>query len=499
MAGAQVLVVEDNEKNMKLVRDVLQAKGYRVLEATTGARAVELAAEHCPDLVLMDIRLPDIDGVEALGRLRADGGTASIPVLALTAQTMRGDRERFLAQGFDGYLSKPIDVKTFVQEVARYCSRADRTTSVAAKILVVDDLPQNIRLMEATLTPHGYEVVAATSGEEALEAVARHEPDLILLDVQMPNMNGYDVCHRLRENETTRFLPVVMVTSSGEEELVTALESGADDFISKPFDKAELLARVRSLIRIKDFHDTIRSQAVELAEMNRTLEERVESQVEELERLGRLRRFLPPALAEAIVADESVLESHRREIAALFCDLRGWTQFTSTTEPEEVMGVIRQFHDGMGSLIHEFEATVGFLQGDGIMVWFNDPIPTENPAERAVSLATEMCTLITHLTTGWRKRGHDLDFGMGLALGYATLGTIGFEGRYDYGAVGSVMNLASRLCDEAGGGEILMNSRAHAEVESLFDCEPAGDLTLKGFAQPVPAFRVRRPAVPGGS
>lgn len=499
MTRAQVLVVEDNEKNMKLARDVLQASGYRVLEATTGAKAVELATEHEPDLVLMDIHLPDIDGVEAVGRLRADERTASIPVLALTAQAMRGDRERFLAEGFDGYLSKPIDVKTFSQEVARYVVGPDRKTSGAAKILVVDDMPANVRLIEATLTPRGYEVIAATSGEEALEAVARHEPALVLLDVQMPNMNGYEVCRRLRANETTRFLPVVMVTSSGEEERVTALEAGADDFISKAFDKAELLARVRSLIRIKEFHDRIQSQAVKLTEINRTLEERVESQVDELERLGRLRRFLAPALAEAILADESVLESHRREIAALFCDLRGWTHFSSTTEPEEVMGVIRQFHDGMGSLIHKFEATVGFFQGDGIMVWFNDPIATENPAERAVTLATEMCTLMTLLTTGWRKRGHELDLGVGLALGYATLGTIGFEGRYDYGAVGSVMNLASRLSDEAGGGEILIDSRAHAEVESLFDCEPAGELTLKGFAKPVPAFRVRRPAVPAGS
>jgi DNA-binding response OmpR family regulator len=361
---------------------------------------------------------------------------------------------------------------------------------VPGKILVVDDLPQNVRLLEATLVPRGYDVVSASSGEEALEAVARERPDIVLLDVQMPGMDGYEVCRRLRADDATSFLPVVMVTGSGEEERVTALDAGADDFIPKPFDKAELLARVRSLIRIKQFHDTIQSQTAELASWNQQLEGRVAEQVDELDRLGRLRRFLSPQLAEAIVADESVLESHRREIAVLFCDLRGWTHFTSTTEPEEVMGVIRSFHEAMGALIHRFEATVGFFQGDGIMVWFNDPLPVENPAERAVSLALEMRALMAELTSTWRKRGHELDFGVGVALGYATLGRIGFEGRYDYGAVGSVMNMASLLCDEADGGEILVNSRAHAEVESSFAFEHAGDLTLKGFGKPVPAFRV---------
>jgi class 3 adenylate cyclase len=360
-----------------------------------------------------------------------------------------------------------------------------------ARILVVDDVPQNVRLLEAVLTSRGYGVIAASSGAEALEVVGRERPDLVLLDIQMPGMNGYEVCGRLREDPATQFLPVVMITSSGDEERLKALEAGADDFVPKPFNQAELLARVRSLVRIKRFHDTIQAQAAELAEWNLTLEHRVAEQVDELERVGRLRRFLSPQLADAILADESVLDSHRREIAVLFCDLRGWTAFTAGTEPEEVIGVIREFHTAMGDLIHRFEATVGFFQGDGIMVWFNDPVPTENPAARAVDLGLEMRERMRELRERWHKRGHELDFGVGIALGYATLGRIGFEGRFDYGAVGSVMNLASRLCDEAGAGEILIESRTNSMVEDGVDTEPAGEKTLKGFAKPVPAFLVR--------
>jgi adenylate cyclase len=356
---------------------------------------------------------------------------------------------------------------------------------------VIDDVPQNVRLLEALLASHGYSVTTASSGPEALEKVAVEVPDLVLLDIQMPGMNGYEVCRRLRADPTTEFLPVVMVTSSDTEVRIHALEAEADDFITKPFDKQELLLRVRSLVRIKQYHDTIQSQAAELAEWNRTLEARVGEQVEELEKMSRLRRFLSPTLAELILSQgESILESHRREIAVLFADLRGWTTFSATTEPEEVMGVIRSFHEAMGNLILEFEATVGWFAGDGLMVWFNDPLPCTDASARAVRLAVEMRETMAELRAKWRKRGHELDFSVGIALGYATLGRIGFDGRYDYGAVGSVMNLASRLCDEAGSGQILVSERVVSEVEELVDAEPAGQLTLKGFVKPVAAFRI---------
>ncbi len=359
-------------------------------------------------------------------------------------------------------------------------------------ILVVDDTPQNIKLLDAVLRPRGYTVLAASSGHEALQKITEACPDLILLDIVMPEMDGYEVCRRLRDNPATHMLPVIMITASGEQEKVKAIEAGADDFIPKPFNQAELLARVKSLLRIKDYHDTIQVQAAELAEWNRTLEARVQQQVDELERLGRLRRFFSPHLAELIVSsgDETLLESHRRQITAVFCDLRGFTAFAETAEPEEVMGVLREYHETMGRLVFRFEGTLERFAGDGLMVFFNDPLPCPNAPGQAVQMAVAMRACVSELTAKWRKYGHELDLGVGIALGYATLGKIGFEGRFDYGAIGPVTNLASRLCDEAGPGQILISQRVYAEVEELVEAERMPDFVLKGFLKPVPAFNV---------
>ena len=360
------------------------------------------------------------------------------------------------------------------------------------RILVVDDVPENGRLLTAVLTPHGYDVVSATDGRAALELVESLNPDLVLLDVVMPQMDGYAVCRRLREREETAVLPVIMLTSSVGQEKTRAIEAGADDFIPKPFNHHELLTRVRSLLRIKRYHDTIKLQAAELLELNRTLEERVRTQVEELERLRLLRRFLSPQLADAIVrsGDDSILHSHRRQVAMLFADLRGWTGFVDAVEPEELMRVLAEFHGTIGGLVRRFDATVGFLEGDGVQLFFNDPIEVPDAALRAVRLGCALRDEMMELTPQWEKRGYELGFGAGIALGYATCGEIGFEGRSDYAAIGAVTNLASRLADEAAAGQILIAQRLLAEVEGDVEVEPVGEFMLKGFQRPVTAFNV---------
>jgi adenylate cyclase len=365
------------------------------------------------------------------------------------------------------------------------------TEDGGATILVVDDVPGNLRLLEAVLAPRGYDVVTAGDGVVALEVVASQQPDLVLLDVVMPRLDGYEVCRRLRAHDDTAVLPVIMITSNLSEEKTRAIEAGADDFIPKPFDHEELLARVRSLLRIKRYHDTIKRQALELVELNRTLSERVEAQVTELEHLGRLRRFLSPHLAEAVVSSgDEILRSHRTQVAMFFADLRGWTTFVDAVEPEELMRVLHEFHTVIGRLVKHFDATVGFLEGDGVQLFFNDPVPVPDAPLRAVRLGCALREEMVELTAAWRRRGYELDVGVGIALGYATCGEVGFEGRSDYAAIGSVTNLAARLADEAAGGQILIAQRLFAEIEEYVDAVPAGEFTLKGFARPVSALNV---------
>ncbi len=358
------------------------------------------------------------------------------------------------------------------------------------KILAIDDTPENLRLLEAILAPRGYQLITASGGATGLAAVVRESPDLVLLDIVMPGMNGYDVCRKLRDDPATRFLPIVMITASGDQERVQALEAGADDFIAKPFNQLELLARVRSLLRLKEYHDTIEDQSAELAEWNKTLEARVASQVEEIERIGRLRRFLSPQIAELVVSQEALLEGHRREISVVFCDLRGFTTFSETAEPEEALAVLREYHTALGASVFRYEGTLEHFAGDGVMVFFNDPVPYADHALRAVSMAVAVRERMGELLERWHKRGHDLGFGVGIAMGHATLGRIGFEGRYDYGAVGNVTILAQRLSAEAKPGQILVSQRIFAAVDGDVETESLGDVSLKGYSRPVPAHNV---------
>ena len=364
--------------------------------------------------------------------------------------------------------------------------------SAGARVLVVDDQPANVRLLEAILVTRAYDVMTASSGEEALKRIAESEPDLVLLDIVMPGIDGYEVCRRIRERVETAYLPVVMVTASGDEQKVKALEAGADDFLTKPINQSELLARVASLARIKRYQDTIKRQTAELAAWNRELETRVEIQVSQLERMGRLRRFLSPQVAELIVdtGNESVLESHRREIVVVFCDMRGFTTFAESSEPEEVMGVLRDYHEALGDLIFRFEGTLERFAGDGLMVFFNDPVRCEDGPLRAIRMSVAMRSRVRTLAEGWARKGHDLAMGIGIAQGYATLGKIGFDSRLDYAAIGTVTNVASRLCSDAEPWEILVTERVLSATGDLVVGEDAGLRSLRGFNRRIHAFSV---------
>jgi class 3 adenylate cyclase/CheY-like chemotaxis protein len=362
------------------------------------------------------------------------------------------------------------------------------------RVLIADDNAANLRILRTRLTADGYEVVTAADGAEALTVAHEAKPDLILLDIMMPKIDGIEVCRTLKKQQNPSFIPIILVTAMADaKDIVAGLEAGADEYLTKPVDHAALSARVRSMLRIKALHDTVAAQADEIARWNTTLEKRVAEQVAELERVSRLKRFFSPQLADAIVAGGTAadpLRPHRREISVVFLDLRGFTAFAEMSEPEEVSEVLEAYHAEVGRLILEHEGTLERFTGDGMMIFFNDPVPVANPEERAIRMADAMRVRIRVLGAQWRRHGYDLDLGMGIAKGYATIGAIGFEGRRDYAAIGSVTNLAFRLCAEASPGQILISQRIYAAVPDLVDAKEVGPLQLKGFHRPIVAYEV---------
>jgi len=369
-----------------------------------------------------------------------------------------------------------------------------------ARILIVDDSPTNIDILAKRLSAHGYEILTAGDGEEGLAVAREQQPDLILLDIMMPKMDGIEVCQHVKGDASLPFIPIILVTArSDSKDVVAGLEAGAEEYLIKPVDQRALVARVKSMLRIKELHDKsqeqaarLKAQASELVDLNQGLEQRVAEQLTELEHVSQLKRFFSPQLAELIVSsgDDEFMKSHRQEITVVFCDLRNFTEFSSTAEPEEQLRVLREYHNAVGSLIFRFEATLEHFAGDGLMAFLNDPVPCPDHAARAIEMAIAMRGEVGELRKKWEKRGFELGFGVGIALGYATLGQVGFEGQFHYMAIGSVANLASRLCDQAKDGQILITQRVYADVEDMAEVEPVGELTFKGFHKPVPAYQV---------
>ena len=368
------------------------------------------------------------------------------------------------------------------------------------RILVVDDVSDNLDVLQMRLTSQGYEVETAADGVEALEKAHELLPDLVLLDIMMPKMDGIKVVKRLKADASLPFIPVILVTARADaKDVIAGLESGGDDYLTKPVDHAALSARVRSMLRIKALHDTVQAQAqrleeqaTELAGWNKSLEQRVAAQLGEIERMSRLKQFLAPEIAETIVSSggEAILDIHRRDIVVLFCDMRGFTAFSETAEPEDVIAVLGEYHNALVPRIHQSAGTLSRFTGDGLMVIFNDPVPCADPARRAVCLAIEMREAVASLALLWSRRGYALGFGVGVAQGFATLGAIGFEGRSEYTAHGTVVNVAARLCAEAKDGQILVTQRVAAAVGELADFEPLGDMILKGISRPLTVLNV---------
>ena len=357
-----------------------------------------------------------------------------------------------------------------------------------SSVLVVDDTEMNRDMLCSLLEADGHKSAVAENGRLALELLKAKPFDLVLLDVMMPEMNGYQVLEQLKSDSSLRAIPVIVLSALDEiGSVVRCIELGAEDYLPKPFDPVLLRARIGACLEKKHLRDQEILLRNELEEWNKTLEERVQEQVTQLERLGRLKRFFSPQLAELIVSGDAKdpLKTHRREITVVYLDLRGFTAFAETAEPEEVMSVLHEYHAAMGKLILEYEGTLEHFAGDGMMIFFNDPVPIANPAEQAIRMTLAMRERVKDLTLKWRKLGYELDFGVGIAQGYATIGAIGFEGRWEYGAIGSVPNLAARLCGEAKPGEILVTQRLVAVVDELVEAESAGELTLKGFYRPV--------------
>jgi adenylate cyclase len=463
-----------------------------------------LARGHAgaPDLVAARDRFrPPLERIRTAGEaLRSKAAEAGANALLPDLDRIRAATERLEQLLHHGRAASADDREP---QVAGGDSEAGPPRS--STILVVDDNEDNRDLLARRLRRQGYEVLTAVGGRSALETLGRRAVDLVLLDVMMPDLDGYAVLQSMKSAPELRDIPVLMISALDQlDSVARCIQLGAVDYLGKPFEPVLLQARIGACLERKRLHDQEAKHRRELAEWNETLARRIAEQVAQLEQLGRLKRFFSPQLAELIVAGgaEDPLKTHRREVTVVFVDLRGFTAFAETAEPEEVMEVLRQYHAEMGSLILEHGGTLERFTGDGMMIFFNDPVEIANPAERAIRMAVTMRDVVTRLAERWRKRGWDLALGVGIAQGYATIGAIGFEGRLDYGAIGTVTNLAARLCGEAGAGQILVSGRVAAATEDLIEADDVGALSLKGLARPVPVWNVRgltKPASGGAS
>jgi adenylate cyclase len=467
---AELLLEEDDASEADAqALEAVRSHARGVLELVPGLVGDGVASGNSVDQLL--------DQVEALEVLSAGLlATSTLPEVDLSRLAEATARLR-------GLVGRLADGSVLVEREAGVA--ASPAPGHLGTILVVDDDATNRDVLSRRLHKLGYGTEVARDGLEALERLSLPGIDLVLLDVMMPRLDGFAVLERHRIDPTIRHIPVIMISALDDmASIVRCIAAGAEDYLPKPFDPVLLKARVEACLEKKRLGD-------ELRDLNQHLAARVDEKVREVERLNTLRRFVSPQLAEAIASGAAdVLRSHRREITVLFCDLRGFTSFAETAEPEEVMTVLREFHYAVGPMIFEHHGTIAQFTGDGLLAFFNDPVPLEEPSWEAVQLAIRMRDRTHELSAQWRLRGHELTLGIGIALGFATCGEIGFEGRTEYTAIGTVVNLAARICGIAAGDQILVTNRVHSMVEDRVSASDLGDHDFKGLSRPVPLFDV---------
>jgi adenylate cyclase len=519
----RILVVDDTAFNRQLLARLLRGIGHEPIEAEHGRQALEILRDpDAPpiDVILLDIVMPEMDGYETLAALRDDPALRHLPVIVISGVDELDSVVRCLQMGAADYLPKSVDPAILE---ARIGSSLARKRLHDAERDAVDRQAANNEVL-AIMSRSAFDL------QVVLEAVVRAAARLCRADYGVAyvldggeyrvaassggtaELDAWERAHPIAPGRNTVVGRVAIlgesiriddVLADREYQSTPALEGGGyRTLLGVPIQQDGAVSGVLALTRneVRPFADAEAALALGFAEQaaigiaNVRLLETIERQ------RGQLARFLSPQVAELVSSPdgEALLAGHRREITAMFCDLRNFTVFSDTAEPEEVLGFLRRYHATVGALVVEHEGTLEHFAGDGLMVFFNDPELQADHAARAVRLAIEIRQRFEAISEEWRRRGHVLQVGMGIATGYATMGRIGFEGRYDYGGIGNAIILASRLSSDAAAGEILIAQRTFAAIEGEIAAEPAGERQLKGFSRPMPTYSVTE-AAPGPS